>query len=117
MNRLQANGLRIGSREYWVKLRAIIADAPARAYIKGVKAFNAIEGCQKCTIQTEYDARTRRRFFRYRAIARPRTDKEFWEDKYREHCTKTTPLLNLNKCDMIQSFPGSEARIKAFLAS
>uniref|UniRef100_A0A182I5D2 Uncharacterized protein n=1 Tax=Anopheles arabiensis TaxID=7173 RepID=A0A182I5D2_ANOAR len=33
MNRLQANGLKIGSFVYWVKLRAIIADAPARAFI------------------------------------------------------------------------------------
>ena len=41
MNRLQANGLKIGSRVYWVKLRAIIADALARAYIKG-KAKQAI---------------------------------------------------------------------------
>ncbi|XP_040151410.1 uncharacterized protein LOC120893520 [Anopheles arabiensis] len=34
----------------------------------GAKALNAIEGCQKCTIRTEYDARTRRHFFRYGAI-------------------------------------------------
>uniref|UniRef100_A0A182HQF4 Uncharacterized protein n=1 Tax=Anopheles arabiensis TaxID=7173 RepID=A0A182HQF4_ANOAR len=108
MNRLQANGLRIGNRVYWVKLREIIADSPARAYIKGVKAFNAVEGCQKCTIRTEYDARTRRRFFRYGTIARSRTDKEFLENKYWEHCTKTTPLLKLKQCNMIRSFPGSE---------
>uniref|UniRef100_A0A182V9N4 Uncharacterized protein n=1 Tax=Anopheles merus TaxID=30066 RepID=A0A182V9N4_ANOME len=50
-----------------------------------VKAFNAVEGCQKCTILTEYDARTRWRFFRYGAIAQPRTDKKFREEKYREH--------------------------------
>uniref|UniRef100_A0A182PX94 Uncharacterized protein n=1 Tax=Anopheles epiroticus TaxID=199890 RepID=A0A182PX94_9DIPT len=35
MNELQTKGLENGGRMYWVSIRAIIADSPARSYIKG----------------------------------------------------------------------------------
>uniref|UniRef100_A0A182I5D3 Transposase domain-containing protein n=1 Tax=Anopheles arabiensis TaxID=7173 RepID=A0A182I5D3_ANOAR len=63
MNRLYVTGLTIKSRSYWVEARAIIADAPARAFIKGVKSHNAYSACMKCTIVGELDGH--RMYFRY----------------------------------------------------
>lgn len=42
------------SQSIIIKIRAIICDAPARASVCGVKHYNAIAGCPKCTIRGKF---------------------------------------------------------------
>ncbi|XP_061502470.1 uncharacterized protein LOC133391554 [Anopheles gambiae] len=103
MNRLYVAGLTIKSRSYWVEARATIADAPARAFIKGVKSHNAYSACMKCTIVGELDGH--RMYFRYGEQCPPRNHKEFCDDKYPTHVNNPTSLLG---CDIIDDFVSAE---------
>ncbi|XP_040175140.1 uncharacterized protein LOC120908293 [Anopheles arabiensis] len=76
LNYLQANGLLINGRPYKIWFRAMIADTPARAYIKGVKSFNARYGCIKCKTRTTKDPTTKRSYYGQFGAAR-RTHEEF----------------------------------------
>ncbi|XP_061502459.1 uncharacterized protein LOC133391548 [Anopheles gambiae] len=106
MNHLFMNGLVIGTRFYWVASRAIIADAPARAFIKGVKGYNAYSGCQKCTIVGELHGR--RMYFAYDAERQPRKHSDFCDGKYPTHVNKRTPLTRLLGCDIEADFVSAE---------
>nr|XP_049462025.1 uncharacterized protein LOC120961284 [Anopheles coluzzii] len=106
MNHLFMNGLIIGNRFYWVASRAIIADAPARAFIKGVKGHNAYSGCQKCTIVGELHGH--RMYFAYDAERQPRKHSDFCDGKYPTHVNKRTPLTRLLGCDIEADFVSAE---------
>ena len=43
------NGICIKERKFFVKLKAAICDAPARAFIKGIKNHNGYSSCERCT--------------------------------------------------------------------
>lgn len=48
---LQNGGLIINGFNLSLRIRCIICDSPARAFLKGTVYFNAINGCQKCTVK------------------------------------------------------------------
>uniref|UniRef100_A0A182P9T4 Transposase domain-containing protein n=1 Tax=Anopheles epiroticus TaxID=199890 RepID=A0A182P9T4_9DIPT len=106
LNNLQFKGLHIGNDVYWVGLRSIIADAPARAFIKGVKSHGAYEGCQKCT--TVADREGSRMFFRYRECREPRTHAKFVTHEYPAHIIYRSPLVDLTNCDVVQDIVSAE---------
>uniref|UniRef100_A0A182NQ37 Uncharacterized protein n=1 Tax=Anopheles dirus TaxID=7168 RepID=A0A182NQ37_9DIPT len=54
VNYLTKNGLCLHGVSIPFRLRCIIADALARAFIKGVKCFNPKDGCLKCPCVVEY---------------------------------------------------------------
>uniref|UniRef100_A0A182IEP9 Uncharacterized protein n=1 Tax=Anopheles arabiensis TaxID=7173 RepID=A0A182IEP9_ANOAR len=62
-NELQIKGLFINGKKIKVLPRAIIADSPARAFLKGVVCFNAAEGCLKCLNIAKKDPDTKRMYF------------------------------------------------------
>ncbi|XP_040161885.1 uncharacterized protein LOC120899758 [Anopheles arabiensis] len=107
LNYLQANGLLINGRPYKIWFRAMIADTPARAYIKGVKSFNARYGCIKCKTRTTKDPTTKRTYYGQFGAAR-RTHEEFCNGAYVDHCKTTTPLVKLDNCDIIKDIITSE---------
>ena len=43
------NGICIKERKFFVKLKTVICDAPARAFIKGIKNHNGYSSCEWCT--------------------------------------------------------------------
>uniref|UniRef100_A0A182PWQ2 Transposase domain-containing protein n=1 Tax=Anopheles epiroticus TaxID=199890 RepID=A0A182PWQ2_9DIPT len=108
VNELQTKGPKNGGRMYWVSLRAIITDSPARSYIKGVKGHNAIWGCHKCKSQTEVMPGSARRFYPYNADSQPRTDALFRAGAYSQHIVNPTPLSDLIKCDLIRTIVVSD---------
>ncbi|XP_049293069.1 uncharacterized protein LOC125768857 [Anopheles funestus] len=99
MNFLTKNGIIINSRKFNVELRAIIADSPARAYIKGVAGFNARHGCLKCT--TVGRSLNRRTAFSTHS-GPDRTDEGFRMRIYGEHHKIDSPLLKLENFDMVK---------------
>ncbi|XP_041774582.1 uncharacterized protein LOC121594877 [Anopheles merus] len=52
LNNVIDKGIAVGNNDTTVKIkvRAIIADSPARSFIKGVIAHNGKHGCLKCTV-------------------------------------------------------------------
>ena len=43
------NGICIKEKKNFVKLKTVICDAPARAFIKGIKNYNGHSSCERCT--------------------------------------------------------------------
>lgn len=53
-NDLMTNGLQLGDAKLNVKLHSFVCDAPARAFMKGIKSHSGYSSCEKCTIHGEY---------------------------------------------------------------
>jgi hypothetical protein len=47
MEDLESNGILFNGIIYTIRISRIIADAPARSFIKGVKSHNAYFGCER----------------------------------------------------------------------
>lgn len=99
-------GLSVNSHKITVRIRCIICDSPARAYIKGVANFNAQEGCLKCTTVGEFSYVSNTNIFP-RTICEKRTDAKFRQKLYGAHHKYDSPMLQLN-IDMVEQFPVSD---------
>ncbi|XP_061508243.1 uncharacterized protein LOC133392254 [Anopheles gambiae] len=86
---------------YSVKIRCIIADTPARAYIKGVKSHNSVSGCLKCTITTNKSDHSSHRFYPYAAFSQPRDHNSFCNEQYPLHQKFLMALSRLYGLNMI----------------
>jgi hypothetical protein len=51
---LVQNGLTIGNQVIRVTIHSFVCDAPARAFIKGIKNHSGYASCEKCTEYGEY---------------------------------------------------------------
>ncbi|XP_061500456.1 uncharacterized protein LOC133391311 [Anopheles gambiae] len=100
-NELQIKGLFINGKKIKVLPRAIIADSPARAFLKGVVCFNAAEGCLKCLNIAKKDPDTKRMYFEGIGATK-RTDTLFKGGAYPSHCKHHTPLIDLMNFDMVR---------------
>uniref|UniRef100_A0A182PX78 Transposase domain-containing protein n=1 Tax=Anopheles epiroticus TaxID=199890 RepID=A0A182PX78_9DIPT len=94
LNDLIQNGIQISNKFIEVRVRAFIADSPARAFIKGVAYFNQKIGCQRCTVEGRYHNIARVMCFPG-IDAPPRTDEDFRNGKYGDHHRERTPLRDL----------------------
>ncbi|KAL6472618.1 hypothetical protein MHYP_G00188060 [Metynnis hypsauchen] len=95
------NGIVYCGRSFQVLLSAFVCDAPARAFVKHVKAHNGYYGCDKCT-----QAGVWKNKMTFPDIAvKPRTDADFAamvdEDHHLEQ--KLSPLTSVVK--MVSQFP------------
>ncbi|XP_065092744.1 uncharacterized protein LOC135713549 [Ochlerotatus camptorhynchus] len=97
-------GCIINYRTINIRVRCLICDSPARAFVKGVVNFNGKNGCLKCTIHGEYSYVSRTVVFP--SLRCPlRIDEKFRQKKYGQHHTnQISPLLRIPKLDMIQDF-------------
>uniref|UniRef100_A0A182PX90 Uncharacterized protein n=1 Tax=Anopheles epiroticus TaxID=199890 RepID=A0A182PX90_9DIPT len=99
------NGVCIDGRQISIKLRAIIAGAPTRAFIKGVAYHNGIHACMKCKIM----GRSYQRRMTYEGTAEERMDEEFRRGAYCiGHQKKPTPLLAIKSLDIVRDVPTSD---------
>uniref|UniRef100_A0A182NVN3 Uncharacterized protein n=1 Tax=Anopheles dirus TaxID=7168 RepID=A0A182NVN3_9DIPT len=100
MNDLQQTGVFINDRRIKIGLRTIIADSPARAFVKGVVSFNAAHGCIKCTYIGKKDSHSKRMFFEG-VDSEKRIDSLFRSHAYGAHVKTKSPILDLIGCDII----------------
>uniref|UniRef100_A0A182IES3 Uncharacterized protein n=1 Tax=Anopheles arabiensis TaxID=7173 RepID=A0A182IES3_ANOAR len=92
------NGVEVDGRRVNFKIRAIIADSPARAFIKGVANFNSFAGCLKCTTE---GIKLQGRVTFLDCNASERTDEAFRKQMYGDHHKIDSPLLLLDNFDII----------------
>ncbi|XP_053667917.1 uncharacterized protein LOC128718306 [Anopheles marshallii] len=100
LNHVLENGVHINHTKIYVRIRAFIADSPARAFIKGVANYNAANGCIKCKIV----GRRRNARMTFEGTAEARTDAEFRSGQYViGHQKRPTPLLDVIGFDMVKT--------------
>lgn len=101
MTMLLANGICLRGKIYDVRLRAFICDAPARAYLKGIKGHTAYFGCEKCTVKGKHDGKK----VIFADVSAPlRTDNDFRDQVNASHHHDVSPLLALG-AGLVSIFP------------
>ncbi|ODM94748.1 hypothetical protein Ocin01_11931 [Orchesella cincta] len=79
---------------------AVIADAPARSFVKQCKNFNAFHGCERCITEGHYSGRVV-----YPDVsARLRCGLDYIFQKDPDHHTGTSPLVELD-LDLVHNVP------------
>jgi len=97
---LMRDGIRIGEKQLNFKIKAFIADAPARAFLKCCKNHNAYYGCERCVVKGDY----RGRVVFLRTDLAKRTNESFQLQSNFAHHNGVSPLLQIG-IDMVTEFP------------
>ena len=101
---LQFNGLAYNHEFFEIKIKLFCCDAPAKAYLKGIKGHNGYYGCDRCCEKgVRLDHRTT---FpeRRKGTAEKRDNNSFRCQKQKEHHIFQSPSLELD-IDMVKDFP------------
>ena len=105
LTRLTRTGITINQRQFEIKLKCFICDAPARAFIKQIKGHNARQSCERCDIiGTEVDNTM---CYISHGDEVMRTDDGYVNDAYiPDHQTrgKTSPLVDYD-IGLVSKFP------------
>uniref|UniRef100_A0A182PTP5 Uncharacterized protein n=1 Tax=Anopheles epiroticus TaxID=199890 RepID=A0A182PTP5_9DIPT len=107
LNTLQSTGMQLNGNLIAIGVRAILADTPARSFIKGVTGHTGHDSCQKCTERTMYDQLNRRIYFNG-DDAPKRNDADFKAGKYDTHYKHSTPLVELQNFNIINDIPTTD---------
>lgn len=106
MKDIDENGLQIDNFLFKVKIRAVICDMPAKAFIKYIKGHNAYYSCSICIQSGEY---LKGRMCFPECDASLRSDITFRNRIHEEHHLNDgesiSPFERLSNIDMIYSFP------------
>lgn len=94
-------GFVFGGKTFFVKVTSIMCDAPARAFIKGIKSHTGYYGCDKCQQKGSY---VKHRMTFPENDASYRTDEAFRLGLDEEHHLTHCPLLETD-IDMVTGFP------------
>jgi len=89
--KLFALGWLFGEKKFSIKLKCIVADAPARNYIKYCISFNGYHGCDRCTQKGEWKGRV----IFPNQNSELRTDESFLLQSDPRHHAGVSPLVNL----------------------
>lgn len=90
--KLNRKGFEFQNKVYRVKIRAIICDAPARAFVTCTKGHNGYFGCSKCTVEGDYE---NNRMLFLDENCPLRTDESFRLRLNPEHHTGTSPFESI----------------------
>ena len=88
------------NKKYEIKISNFVCDAPAWAFVKGVKAHNAYTGCEKCTMYDMHDGN----MYYPQTYCPLRTDVAFEDQIDEEHHTAPNALAGLG-LGMVTQFP------------
>ncbi|XP_048002562.1 uncharacterized protein LOC125239113 [Leguminivora glycinivorella] len=91
--RLEQNGLYVNGVKFEFRVSCIIADAPARAFIKCIKSHNSLHACEKCQQEGVYIGRT---VWPYSSELSLRTDIGFVNQEYEDHQILKSILTELD---------------------
>ena len=95
------NGLKSDGKLFNVTVKNFVCDAPAKSFVKRVKAFNGYFGCDLCE---QKGSQVSNRVVFLETDARPRTDQSFKAVRQAEHHHGISPLVEL-EVGMVTSFP------------
>ena len=87
------NGIIINNKHVCVEVRAIIADAPAKAFLKQIKSHSGYFSCDRCVVKGEHNQKSVS-FGNLKCDKR--TDTSFREKSQPEHHVGTSPFVSLN---------------------
>ena len=100
-NELYEKGMNIDDNLVFVRVRAIICDAPARAFVKCVAGHNSKNGCERCVVEAESINHTVV-YLNGKSVLR--NDAGFRADLYPNHKVSDSLILQLHNIDIIRSF-------------
>ena len=103
MKDLINTGLQFNQKKYTIQIRAFIADAPAKSFIKQVKQHGGYYACTHCTVKGSYNKELKSMSY-CQENACLRTDATFRNREQPQHHTGSSPLEQLD-IDMVMSFP------------
>jgi hypothetical protein len=83
------------------RLKALICDAPARAYVTGIKGHTGFYGCGKCTVKGKY---YEHRFVFLQTNCELRSDHSF-RSKLQEKHHNTTTVIERLPIDLVRDIP------------
>lgn len=98
---LQQEGIIFNGQKFTLKIQGVICDAPARQYLKCIKAHNGYNSCERCEVKGEY--------FEGRMVFQStenvlRTTENFNTMSYPLHQNGRSPFIDTN-IDCIKEFP------------
>jgi len=101
LDNILCHGIKVDKKLFQVRIRSIICDAPARAFLKCCVRHNSKYGCEKCNIEGEY--------INHKMLFPPisgqlRTKDTFNKRIHEEHHHGVSPLLNLD-LDLVKQVP------------
>jgi len=102
LNHLLAHGLTINDITLNIKIKGIIADAPARAFIKQIKGHSGYFACEKCTEEGDYLSGS---ISFPEGTAQLRTDESFVLRSNEEHHVGMSPLLEISSFGLVSCIP------------
>lgn len=86
-------GVIVNSRHYSVAIHSFVCDAPARAFMKGIKSHSGYSSCEKCTQHGAYAGKV---YFPYSGTTAPlRTDESFAVMADENHHQEICPIASL----------------------
>jgi len=88
---LLGSGFCVEDKNYPVQIHSFVCDAPARAFLKGIKSHSGYSACEKCTVHGQYSGKVI-----FPSINDPlRTDESFNAMTDEDHHVVTCPLNSL----------------------
>lgn len=102
LNEILTNGFEINNVTLTIYIKGIIADAPARAFIKQMKGHSGYFGCEKCFEEGSYLSGS---MSFPGCNAELRNDESFVNRSNEEHHIGTSPLLQINGFGPISCIP------------
>lgn len=96
MSLLEGLGIYYNNVHYLIKIRCIVADAPARSFIKNCKAHNAYFGCERCVTKGRYNKNYKKVIFPTQKKNERRSDESFRSMSQIQHHNGKSPLSALN---------------------
>ena len=99
LNTLLEHGLKYGDKILKVSLRCVVCDAPAKAFVKGVKLYSGYFGCDKCC---QHGVWIGRMTFPDIHDVILRNDASFRDQSNEEHHHCVSPFCDI---DMVKAFP------------
>lgn len=93
LNNIIKNDIQIGHKSFQIKIRSLICDAPARAFMKCCVNHNSKYGCEKCSAEEEYVSS---KIIFPSTSGSLRTKETFNEQIHEEHHKGISPLIQLD---------------------
>lgn len=90
--KLETDGIFLNEIQYIFCISCIIADAPARSFIKCIKSHNSLYGCEKCTQEGTHLGRTTWQYEKHVSL---RKDQAFKNHEYEDHHRAKSILAEL----------------------